>query len=187
MGNPLNNNEVGFFGEFNHELPANVEIAYHPMALDLNRVAFKLDRIAPGNNVDFEEVWFRGGHGDIGGNAKLKSEQPNRLRTNIALSYMFKKAMAIGINFDSLNLSEYPTDKTAPVVISNNRLDRAAGSPPDISREPQISDRFHNSLFEGEEVIPPQNFKSSGYEDEDFFQRFVSLPGIREDLQIENH
>lgn len=101
LGNPLDDNEYSFIYPFNPKLPENVEKAYHAMALDLNRRAFGLDRIKKGNGVDIQEVWFRGGHGDIGGNAAFNKDffpnsqfpkelgLPNRKRSNIALTHIF--------------------------------------------------------------------------------------------------
>jgi uncharacterized protein (DUF2235 family) len=81
FGNPLNDNEICF----QHNLPWTVKNAYHAMSLDLHRSRFGLDRVF-GNHV--LEVWFRGGHGDVGGNSSLADKTtPNRLRTNISLNF----------------------------------------------------------------------------------------------------
>lgn len=204
LGNPFNDNENSFIYPFDPQLPSNVEKAYHAMALDLNRRAFGLDRIESGNGVDFEQVWFRGGHGDIGGNATFKegfgqglpsSEfpeelgPPNRRRSNIALIYMFKKAMATGINLSSVDFDNYPINIRSPIIVSNTKLDRRAGSKPDPSRIPREGDLFHYSFFDDGSVIPSSQFTTlSGYEDDDpeeFAKRYVELPESIPSSQIE--
>lgn len=201
IGNPFSPQEVSFIYRFDPKLPSNVEKAYHAMALDLNRRAFGLDRIKKGNGVDIEEVWFRGGHGDIGGNAAFNKDffpnsqfpqeigLPNRKRSNIALIYMFKKAMATGINLSSVDFDNYPIDIRSPIIVSNTLLDRGANSHPDPSRKPKADDRFHYSFFDGGSVIPPSQFTTlSGYEDEDpneFAKRYVELPKSIPPSQIE--
>ncbi len=84
FGNPFNENEVFF----QPTLPFTVSQAVHAMAYDLNRRGFGLDRVF-GNQV--LEVWFRGGHGDIGGNVEVGINKPNRSRTNIVLNFLQKK------------------------------------------------------------------------------------------------
>ena len=142
FGNPFNNNEL----IFQEHLPRTVKNTFHAMSLDVNKKGFGLDR-AYGENV--LEVWFRGGHGDIGGNSVFES-QPNRSRSNITLNFMLKKAIAVGIE-----LSEdfnYPFDINAPIVIDNNSLDLHSGQ--DSSRQYRRHDVFHYSLFdeEGKEI-----------------------------------
>jgi hypothetical protein len=148
FGNPFNDNELFF----QKNLPRTVKNAFHAMSLDLNRKGFGLDR-AYGENV--LEVWFRGGHGDIGGNSAL-NDGPNRGRTNITLNFMLKKAIAVGVNLKDLKLTKdlnpnqdlsYPINIQAPIAIGDNILDI---EPPggDPSRQPLKYDIFHYSLFD---------------------------------------
>jgi Uncharacterized alpha/beta hydrolase domain (DUF2235) len=146
FGNPLNDNEVFF----RSNLPSNVQNAFHAMSLDLNSPGFKLDRVYGANVL---EVWFRGGHGDIGGNSSL-GDEPNRARTNITLNFMLKKAIAVNVELKDLNLSSnsisnqdlsYPFDIKAPISV--------AGTPRgDISRQPRKYDIFHYSFFDENNV-----------------------------------
>lgn len=149
FGNPLNDNEVFF----QNNLPWIVQNAFHAMSLDLNRLGFGLDR-AYGNHV--LEVWFRGGHGDVGGNSSLKDGSPNRLRTNISLNFMLKKAIASKIELTTKGLAgvdkpsqadDYPIDIRSPVSVDkNSSLNKTAGKDP--SRQPKRSDVFHFSLLD---------------------------------------
>lgn len=142
FGNPLNDYEW-FFQE---RIPPSVEVTIHAMALDVKRRGFGLDR-AYGKNI--LEVWFRGGHGDIGGNAQLKNDVPNRPRTNITLAFMLKKAIAAGVPLQ-VDFGQYPTDIKAPIALDNN-IEQ------DLSRQYLKYDVFHHSLFDkaGEVVTFP--------------------------------
>lgn len=142
FGNPLNNNEL-FFQE---NLPRTVNHAFHAMSRDLHRKGFGLDRAYGGNVL---EVWFRGGHGDVGGNSELNGK-PNRGRTNISLTFMLKKALAVGIKLrDDF---DYPTNPHAPVIVhpivrSKSPLEcEPAGG--DSSRQHRQYDVFHYSFFD---------------------------------------
>jgi hypothetical protein len=149
FGNPLNDNEI----VFQPNLPWIVRNAFHAMSLDLSRLGFGLDR-AYGNHV--MEVWFRGGHGDVGGNSSLLDGSPNRLRTNISLVYMLKKAIASGIELKTKGLCgegsgdqaiDYPINLQAPVSVEDkNFLNLSPGSDP--TRRPRNHDIFHHSLFD---------------------------------------
>ncbi|MBE7382685.1 MAG: DUF2235 domain-containing protein [Leptolyngbya sp. SIO1E4] len=139
FGMPLNDTEL-FFQE---RIPISAQNTFHAMALDVRRAGFGLDR-AYGENV--LEVWFRGGHGDIGGNSELSNGLPNRNRTNLALVFMLQKARAVGINLKET--FDYPIDIHAPVVIDENNLDD------DPSRQHRNHDVFHYSFFdEAKQVI----------------------------------
>ena len=149
FGNPLDNNEI--FSQ--NILPWIVRNAFHAMSLDLNRAGFGLDRVF-GNHV--LEVWFRGGHGDVGGNSSLADGRPNRSRTNISLNFMLKKAIASGIELTTKGLAgvdkpsqatDYHIDIRSPVSVDdNNILNKTAGQDP--SRRPKRSDVFHYSLLD---------------------------------------
>ena len=149
FGNPFNDHEVFF----QNNLPWIVRNAFHAMSLDLNRAGFGLDRVF-GNHV--LEVWFRGGHGDVGGNSSLADGSANRSRTNITLNFMLKKAIASGIELTTKGLAgvdkpclatDYPIDIRSPVSVDdNNILNKIAGQDP--SRRPKRSDVFHYSLLD---------------------------------------
>lgn len=152
FGNPLNENEI-FFQPI---LPRTVEHAVHAMSLDLNRIGHGLDRVY-GKNV--LEVWFRGGHGDIGGNSIVR-KQPNRDRSNITLTFMLKKFKSVlakekSIGNGELNLGEfnYPIDIRSPIVIRSVLLDIPGKDQTRINRQLDV---FHYSIFDeaGIEVRP---------------------------------
>lgn len=158
FGNPLGDRELLPDLLFQESLPDNVENAFHAMSRDLHRIGFGLDR-AYGKNL--LEVWFRGGHGDIGGNSKIrqragskktsqqsKKYKANRERTNITLKFMLRKAIAVGIK---LSEPEHATDSKSPVVfdraVTLNPLDFGE-SGADPSRQHTNTDIFHYTFFD---------------------------------------
>lgn len=75
----------------NHELSANVRHGYHALALDENREAFApvLWACPPDHPGRVEQLWFRGSHGDIGG--QLAGYRNARPLSNIPLVWMLSK------------------------------------------------------------------------------------------------
>ena len=76
-------------------LPNNVQHCFHALALDERRQTFRPTRMRGGY-----EVWFRGEHSDVGGG----NENPGL--NNIALRWMMKKALAVGL---PIKLDAVPT------------------------------------------------------------------------------
>lgn len=87
-------------------LPDNVLHAFHALALDERREAFRPTRIKGAY-----EVWFRGVHSDIGGgngNAGLNA---------IPLTWMLKKAKAVGLPIDEAKLRSAEGARVATAAI----------------------------------------------------------------------
>ncbi len=144
FGIPFNDQEL-FFQE---RIPPTAQQTFHALALYVKRKGFGLDRAYGDGNI--LEVWFRGGHKDVGGNAALPNGEPNRTRGNIPLVFMLKKAIAAGLAL-KVNFDDYPIDSQATVTLDANTLDS------DPSRQPQPYDIFHYSLFDeaGQEITFP--------------------------------
>ncbi len=92
-------------------VPDSVEHCYHALALNERRQTFKPIRQDRKNQrAKVTELWFRGVHGDIGGdsgNAKL---------SNIPLQWMMTKAKEHGLPIDQAAIERYGnTDPLAPV------------------------------------------------------------------------
>jgi hypothetical protein len=85
-------------------------------------------------------VWFRGGHGDIGGTAETYDKQPNRARTNITLRFMLLKAKACGIQLGQL--PDLEIDENARLDIDSNNRDH------DSSRRTRNYDIFHYTVYD---------------------------------------
>lgn len=144
FGNPFNKTEL----IFQPTLPFTVHQAVHAMAYDLSRRGFALHRVF-GNHV--LEVWFRGGHGDIGGNSEVGINKPNRSRTNIVLNFLLKKAIAAGVELDSSDETAYPFDVDAPLSVHDNNPLNRPGLKRDASRLLRADDILHHSFFSEEQ------------------------------------
>ena len=78
---------------------ANVETARHALAVDERRRPFAAYRIKPeavaASGGRFQEMWFAGVHGDVGGEDRDDDQLPD-----IAFSWMVKEAAAAGFAID---------------------------------------------------------------------------------------
>jgi uncharacterized protein (DUF2235 family) len=108
---------------------ANVERARHAIAIDERRRPFTDYRIdadaVAASQGRFQELWFAGVHGDIGGQNRDDDRLPD-----IAFSWMVKEALAeglavnakryrhlVGVNLDD----DLPADRALGVILPNNR------------------------------------------------------------------
>jgi hypothetical protein len=92
---------------------ANTRYCFHAMALDERRPSFLPTRL-PGAY----EVWFRGAHSDVGGG------NGNRGLNDIALKWMFSKAMAAGLPIADADIAPlHPDPATRPKPSSRLPLD----------------------------------------------------------------
>ncbi|MEL6169256.1 MAG: DUF2235 domain-containing protein [Pseudomonadota bacterium] len=102
-------------------LGASVKHGFHALALDETRDAFKpvLWQCDPGWAGHVEQVWFRGNHGDIGG--QLNGDLDSRPLSNIPLVWMLGRAEACGLTLPNGWRARFPTDVTAPSVSTYKR------------------------------------------------------------------
>ncbi len=102
----------------NHRLGASIRHGFHALALDETREVFAPvlwtcdERMAEGQVV--EQVWFRGAHGDVGG--QLGGFMPARPLSNIPLVWMLEKAEGCGLILPPGWRARYPRDPDAPSV-----------------------------------------------------------------------
>ena len=117
------------------DLPPRVERCSHALARHERRQAFDVHRLDPKHKkANVHEVWFRGGHGDIGGgNGNVK-------RHAIALRWMVEEARQAGIPFTDEQMATFGSDENlqAPVVLADKVGD-------EIDREFFEGDRVHFS------------------------------------------
>jgi uncharacterized protein (DUF2235 family) len=101
-----------------HRLGASIRHGFQALALDETREVFTPvlwscdDRMAPGQVV--EQVWFRGAHGDVGG--QLGGFEEARPLANIPLVWMLEKAEGCGLVLPSGWRARFPRDPEAPSV-----------------------------------------------------------------------
>lgn len=103
-------------GFHSHHLGASIRHGYHALALDETREAFApvLWDCPPGWEGNVEQVWFRGAHGDVGG--QIGDFAPARGLANIPLVWMLERAEALGLDLPEGWRARYPCDSTARMV-----------------------------------------------------------------------
>ncbi len=98
----------------NHHLGPAVKRGYHALARNETRVAYtpvmwQSDPAWPG---DLKQMWFRGTHGDVGG--QLGGYEPARPLSNISLVWMLEKAESAGLPLPDGWSATFPQDPAAP-------------------------------------------------------------------------
>ncbi|MCJ7872594.1 DUF2235 domain-containing protein [Phaeobacter sp. J2-8] len=98
----------------NHHLGATVRHGFHALAYDERRAAYApvLWTVPEGWTGGVEQIWFRGSHGDIGG--QLGGFEAARPLSNIPLVWMLGKAEGCGLMLPDGWRARFPTDPNAP-------------------------------------------------------------------------
>lgn len=130
----------------NHALGRHVKRGYHALARDETRVAYRpvfweSDPLLP---EQIEQVWFRGSHGDVGG--QLGGRHYARPLSNIPLVWMLERAQAAGLPLPDGWQSRFEQDVDAPSIgtwagwgaLFVTRRRRVMGRDP--------SEQLHNSI-----------------------------------------
>jgi uncharacterized protein (DUF2235 family) len=100
----------------NHHLGPAIRRGYHALALHETRVAFApvLWTCPPDWQGNVEQVWFRGAHGDVGG--QLGGFAPARPLANIPLVWMLERAQVCGLPLPENWRDRFPCDPYAPML-----------------------------------------------------------------------
>jgi uncharacterized protein (DUF2235 family) len=100
----------------NHQLGPSIRHGFHALALHETRMAFEpvLWDCPPGWEGNVEQVWFRGAHGDIGG--QIGGFHAARPLANIPLVWMLERAEALGLALPQGWRDRFPCDPEAPMV-----------------------------------------------------------------------
>nr|WP_168713251.1 DUF2235 domain-containing protein [Cochlodiniinecator piscidefendens] len=100
----------------NHHLGNNIRHGYHALAMDETRLAFQpVLWDCPGKwRGDMVQMWFRGAHGDVGG--QVGSHKESRPLSNIPLVWMLGRAEQLGLQLPENWRAQFPTDAKAPSV-----------------------------------------------------------------------
>jgi uncharacterized protein (DUF2235 family) len=109
----LTEREHGFH---THHLGASIRHGFHALALDETRAAFApvLWECPPGWEGNVEQMWFRGAHGDVGG--QLGGYHAARPLANIPLVWLLDRAEACGLSLPTGWQDRFPCDPAAPMV-----------------------------------------------------------------------
>ncbi len=131
----------------NHALSATVRHGFHALAHDENRAAFSpiLWQTANGDwQGRVEQVWFRGAHGDVGG--QLGGFEAARLLSNVPLVWMLEKAEGCRLSLPDSWRTIFPTEADAPSVGTWRSWGKAflLRARREVGRDP--SERVHSSV-----------------------------------------
>jgi uncharacterized protein (DUF2235 family) len=131
---------------------ANVATARHALAIDERRRPFAAYRFeaeaVAASEGRFQELWFAGVHGDVGGQNRDKDKLPD-----IAFSWMVKEAVAEGLAVDAKRYrhlvgvslgDDLPADRALGVIVPNSRWWWLAGGWRPRPIEPD--DKLHPSV-----------------------------------------
>lgn len=139
----------------NHALGASIKHGFHALALDETRKAYApvLWTSPPKWSGHMEQVWFRGTHGDIGG--QIHGFEPARPLANIPLVWMLKRLEGCGLPLPDGWMARFPTDPTAPSMgkwrgwskLFLSRVPRVVGADP--------SERLYASVTSTARIPPP--------------------------------
>ncbi len=103
-------------GFHSHRLGTSIRRGYHALALDERRIAYTPvlwdSRRRP--EAEIEQVWFRGSHGDVGG--QLNGFHPARPLANIPLVWMLERLEACDVTLPEGWRARFVRDVHAPSV-----------------------------------------------------------------------
>ena len=99
-----------------HALGPSIKNGYHALARHETRVAYKpvMWDTDPKWTGHMEQMWFRGAHGDVGG--ELGGNHLSRPLSNIPLVWMLEKAQSHNLPLPNCWQGRFPQDPTAPAT-----------------------------------------------------------------------
>lgn len=136
-----------------HHLGASVHHGYQALALDETRSVLEpLIWDCEGTGATrIEQVWFRGCHGDIGG--QLSGFEAARPLANIPLVWMLERAADLGLDLPPGWQEAFPTDPAAPPVGSWRRWGKFF-----ILRAPRLVGRDASERIHETALSPSRNW-----------------------------
>ncbi|KAI1632144.1 hypothetical protein F4809DRAFT_629038 [Biscogniauxia mediterranea] len=106
------------------------------------------DSDSDNDEQDIDEIWFAGGHGDVGGGWEVLPD--SKSASHVPLTYMIREAEKAGLHFDPEKLIEMGITEAleAPQqngVVPDIRIDISSPSPttPSQPGDPELKDRGH--------------------------------------------
>lgn len=147
----------------NDQLSPVVKHGFHALALDERRVVFApvLWTCTDDWAGRVEQMWFRGTHGDIGG--QLIGREESRPLSNIPFVWMMEKAASCGLSLPEGWRARFPCDAEAPSVGMNRgwgrffvyRRRRVIGLDRSEAIHPTARGHALEAVFEEDQVAAP--------------------------------
>ncbi|PXW72693.1 uncharacterized protein (DUF2235 family) [Loktanella sp. PT4BL] len=100
----------------NHALGPHIRNGFHALAVDETRRAYApvMWEFPDGWSGHVEQVWFRGNHGDVGG--QVWQHPPSRPLANIPLVWMLERLSECGVPFPDGWRGRFAQDPAAPSI-----------------------------------------------------------------------
>jgi uncharacterized protein (DUF2235 family) len=100
----------------NHHLGSSIRHGFQALALNETRAVFEpvMWECPPGWEGNVQQVWFRGGHSDVGG--QVGTFPAARPLANIPLVWMLERAEAVGLALPPGWRARFPCDPKAPMM-----------------------------------------------------------------------
>lgn len=147
----------------NHALGKSVKHGFHALALQETRQVYTPVLWSCPDEWEgrAEQVWFRGTHGDIGG--QIDGFEPARPLANISLVWMLEKAELCGLPLPEGWKSRFPMDPNAPSIGTWHGYAKMF-----LLRRARIvgqdrSERLHESVQETKGVLPKVALPLAGH------------------------
>lgn len=124
------------FGPVKGDSTSFISSASHESLLAIHRHDPYNDDESDGEDQDIQEIWFAGGHGDIGGGWPLEKDEEVAL-SHIPLVWVLREATKAGLSFDPTKLRAlncYPDDEDNMERLQPRR--QPADDIPDIEVDP---------------------------------------------------
>ncbi len=96
------------------EISRAVRRGFHALALDETRDVYAPVLWTSRPDVEIEQVWFRGNHGDVGG--QLGGRHASRPLANIPLVWMLERLQGVGMPLPEGWRERFPQDPAAPSI-----------------------------------------------------------------------
>lgn len=139
----------------NHALGASVKNGFHALALDETRVAYSpvLWACPPDWEGHMEQVWFRGTHGDVGG--QINGFEPARPLANISLVWMLGRLEMCGVPLPDGWANRFEIDPNAPSIGKWRGWSKLF-----LTRGPRLvgidpSESLHETVTRAQDASPP--------------------------------
>lgn len=109
---------------YDTKIGGNISYARHALAIDECRTDFEPTVWIERESVDMQQMWFCGGHGNIGGGTKADKDTGYML-SDTALAWMVQEAQSVGVSVESHLLGDLNESPVADMHYKRRSIYRA--------------------------------------------------------------